>query len=133
MQNNQNMIKIFLVDDDVVFTKLLQMELSKHSKYEIETYETGELSMQQLWRKPNVIVLDFNLNGIDKNAMNGITTLNKIKGFDSKIPVIMLSSQEDIEVALECMHYKALDYVMKSETLYLRLPQIIETYINCSL
>jgi DNA-binding NarL/FixJ family response regulator len=132
MLNNQNKIRIFLVDDDKVFSQLLKMELSQHPDYEVEMYETGELCLQHLWRKPDVIVLDFNLDGIDKNAMDGIATLNKIKGFDAKIPVIMLSSQEEIELALECLHFHALDYVMKSEILTLRLPQIIETMLVCS-
>ena len=49
--------------------------------------------------------------------MNGIETLDKIKAFNPEIPVIMLSSQDKIDVAIECMHHQAFDYVVKSETL----------------
>jgi DNA-binding NtrC family response regulator len=59
-----------------------------------------------------VIILDYHLDGIDKNAMNGIETLDKIKEYDSDIPVVMLSSQDKIDVAISCMH-KAFDYVVK--------------------
>jgi CheY-like chemotaxis protein len=38
-----------------------------------------------------VIILDYHLDGIDKNAMNGIETLDKIKEFNQGIPVVMLS------------------------------------------
>jgi DNA-binding NtrC family response regulator len=57
--------------------------------------------------------------------MNGLQTLDKIKAFNSEIPVIMLSSQDKIEVAINCMHHKAFDYVVKSETAFMRLQKII--------
>ena len=37
----------------------------------------------------------------------------------------MLSAQDKIEVAVDCMHHKAFDYVVKSETAFLRLQKII--------
>ncbi len=57
--------------------------------------------------------------------MNGLETLDKIKAFNPEIPVIMLSSQDKIEVAINCMHHKAFDYVVKSETAFVRLKKII--------
>ena len=38
----------------------------------------------------------------------------------------MLSSQDKIDVAVSCMHHKAFDYVIKSETAFIRLKKIIE-------
>ncbi|MBK9486329.1 MAG: response regulator [Chitinophagaceae bacterium] len=121
----ENKIKIFLVDDDALFLKLLEIEFLKHGDFTIDTFATGELCLQHLAKNPDVIILDFHLDGIDKNAMNGIATLDKIKAIDSDIPVIMLSSQDKIEVAIECMHHRAFDYVVKSETAFLRLQKII--------
>jgi len=45
--------------------------------------------------------------------MSGIETLDKIKAFNQDIPVVMLSSQDKIEVAVDCMHHRAFDYVVK--------------------
>ena len=59
--------------------------------------------------------------------MNGLETLDKIKAFNSDIPVIMLSSQDKIDVAINCMHHKAFDYVVKTETAFVRLQKIIST------
>jgi len=53
--------------------------------------------------------------------------LDKIKAINAKIPVIILSSQDKIEVAVNCMHHKAFDYVVKSETAFLRIHKIITT------
>ncbi len=120
-------IKIFLVDDDAVFLKLLEIEFLEHADFIIETYPTGERCMEHLSHSPDVIVLDYHLDGIDKYAMNGIDTLDKIKAFNPDIPVIMLSSQDKIDVAINCMHHRAFDYVVKSETAFMRLQKIITT------
>jgi DNA-binding NtrC family response regulator len=129
MKNNSK-IKLFLVDDDVVFLKLSEIELLEHADFIIETYATGELCVQNLSHNPDVIILDYHLDGIDKNAMNGLETLDKIKAYNSDTPVIMLSSQDKIEVAVNCMHHRAYDYVVKSETAFLRLQKIITSIFS---
>ena len=123
-------IKIFLVDDDAVYLKLLAIEFLQHADFTIETFATGELCIPKLSHNPDVIILDYHLDGIDKNAMNGLETLDKIKAFNSDIPVIMLSSQDRIDVAINCMHHHAYDYVVKSETAFMRLQKIITTIFS---
>ena len=123
-------IKIFLVDDDVVFLKLLEIEFLEHADFIIETFATGELCLDYISHNPDVIVLDYYLDGVNPAAMNGIDALDKIKALNPDIPVIMLSSQDKIDVAIECMHHKAYDYVMKSETAFLRLQKIISNIIK---
>ena len=123
--NTTNKIKLFLVDDDALFLKSLEIEFLDHADFEIETYSTGELCLANLSNKPDVIILDYHLDGIDTNAINGMETLDKIKAFNPEIAVIMLSSQDKIEVAIDCMHHQAFDYVVKSETAFVRLQKII--------
>jgi DNA-binding NtrC family response regulator len=127
---DKNKIKLFLVDDDTVFLKLLEIEFLQHADFDIETFVTGELCLENLNHKPDVIVLDYYLDGLDKKAMNGLTTLDKIKAINPDIPVIILSSQDKIDVAINCMHHKAFDYVVKSETAFLRLQKIIPTIFH---
>jgi two-component system, OmpR family, response regulator len=127
---NENKIKLFLVDDDAVFLKLLEIEFLQHGDFAIETFPTGELCVENLSHNPDIIILDYYLDGINKSAMNGIETLDKIKAFNPDIPVVMLSSQDKIDVAVSCMHHKAFDYVVKSETAFTRLQKIITTIIQ---
>ncbi len=124
---NENKIKLFLVDDDALFLKSLEIEFLEHADFTIETFATGELCMENLSHNPDVIILDYHLDGIDKNAMNGLATLDKIKAYNQDIPVVMLSSQDKIDVAINCMHHRAFDYVVKSETAFVRLQKIITT------
>lgn len=126
----KNKIKLFLVDDDALFLKILEIELLEEKNFEIKTFATGELCIQNLHLLPDVIVLDYNLDGVDKTAMNGIETLDSIKRVKPDLPVIILSGQDKIEVAIECMHHGALDYIVKSETLFLRLTKNIKDIIQ---
>src|SRR4051812_14809438 len=123
----QEKVKVFLVDDDALFLRSLEMEFLRHGDFKTETYATGELCVENLTNAPDIIILDYILDGVDTRAMNGIETLDKIKAFDPAIPVIMLSAQDKIEVAINCMHHNALDYVVKSETAFVRLQKIITT------
>jgi two-component system OmpR family response regulator len=62
--------------------------------------------------------------------MNGLETLDKITKLDMALPVIMLSSQDRIDVAVDCLHHKAIDYVIKNETAFMRLQKIIATILS---
>ncbi|MEX1241811.1 MAG: response regulator [Cyclobacteriaceae bacterium] len=124
---NGNKIRLFLVDDDVVFLKSLEIEFLEHGDFNIETYVSGELCISNLSNGPDIIILDYLLDGVDKNSMNGIETLDKIKLINEAVPVVILSAQDKIEVAVDCMHHKAFDYVVKSETAFMRLQKIISS------
>jgi two-component system, OmpR family, response regulator len=128
--NRKNKIKLFLVDDDALYLKLLEIEFLQYPEFTLETCATGEECIKKLSQEPDIIVLDYNLNGLDKHAMNGVQTLDKIKAVDPGIPVVMLSSQDAIEVAITCMHHKAYDYIVKSETAFIRLQKILATILN---
>ena len=130
METTTKKIKLFLVDDDALFLKSLEIDFHSQSDFEIETFVTGELCIANLSNNPDVIILDFHLNGIDKNAMNGIDTLDLIKSHNIDIPVIMLSSQDKIDIAVKCMHHNAFDYVVKSETAFVRLQKNISSIIS---
>lgn len=123
--NLTDQIRVFLVDDDALYLRNLEIEFLQHADFAIESFATGELCLAGLKNQPDIIILDYHLDGVDRDAINGIETLDIIKEFNEEIPVIMLSSQDKIEVAINCMHHKAFDYVVKSETAFMRLQKAI--------
>lgn len=125
--SSKNKINIFLVDDDAVYLKSMEIEFLERCDFMVHTFKSGEQCIENLNIKPDVIILDYHLDGINKGAINGIETLDRIKSHDRNIPVVILSSQDKIEVAVRCMQHMAFDYVVKSETAFIRLQQIITT------
>jgi len=127
---NNNKILLFLVDDDALFLKSLEIEFGDNTESVVQTYATGELCLENISQNPDVVILDYHLNSIDKNAINGLETLDSIKKANQAIPVVMLSSQDKIEVAVNCMKHQAYDYIVKSETAFIRLQKIITTIFH---
>jgi len=128
--NSNNKVKLFVVDDDIIYLKLIEIEFLQYPGFKLETYATGEICIENLSHEPDIIILDYHLDGIEKHAMNGIQTLDKIKEINPFIPVVMLSSQDKIEVAINCLHHKAFDYIVKSETAFIRLQKVIASIIH---
>ena len=127
---NDNKIVLFLVDDDALFLKSLEIEFSDNTESDLKTFSTGELCLEKISQNPDVVILDYHLDSIDKNAVNGLETLDRIKDINPLIPVIMLSSQDKIEVAVNCMKHQAFDYIVKSETAFIRLQKAITTIFH---
>ncbi len=127
---SENKLKLFLVEDNPIFLRMLELQFLEHDNFEVETYATGELCVKNLAHNPDIIILDYHLNSIVENAMTGIETLDKINSLNANFPIIMLSSQDKIEVAVDCLHHKAVDYVVKNETAFPRLQKIITNIIR---
>jgi DNA-binding NtrC family response regulator len=127
---NEKRNLIFLVDDDELFLKDLEMEFSENTKSEVRSFGTGEECLANIFLNPDIVILDYYLNSVNKNAIDGLETLERIKTSNFQIPVIMLSSQDKIEVAVNCMKHQAFDYIVKSETAFIRLQKAITTIFH---
>jgi DNA-binding NtrC family response regulator len=127
---NNNKSLLFVVDDDALFLKTLEVDLAQDLRFSVKTFATGELCLENISQNPDVIILDYYLNGVYTNAINGIETLDKIYAINPQIPVIILSSQDKIEVAINCMKHRAFDYIVKSETSFIRLQKVIAYIIH---
>ena len=89
-------------------------ELRKDPRYIIKTFSVGETMLLSLNKKPQVIVLDFNLNSEYYDAKNALHILKEIKN----IPTIILSGNKDISTAIRAIHLGACDYISKDNTNY---------------
>lgn len=117
---------IFIVDDEQAISKLLTYWVRDKWKYNAESFATGEDVLKNLHKRPDVVLLDIMLPGLD-----GIETLKRIKAFDENLPVIMLSAQGSIEVAVDSLKFGAYDYFTKpidQQKLELAIKNAIKSY-----
>ncbi len=117
--------KIFIVDDDPVLAEMLKDHLTKMTSYDVSVYETGEECLKHIAEKPGIIFLDFYLNSVNKDAMNGLEILQEIKNVDPEVDVVILSGQDKIEVAVKTMQYGAFDYIVKGESAFYRAEKVV--------
>ena len=52
VMQTENNIKLFLVDDDALFLKSLEIEFLQHADFTIETFATGELCLEKFIAQP---------------------------------------------------------------------------------
>lgn len=103
-------MKIIVVDDDMVFRKLIK-ELLVDNGYEVETAENGKEGFEKLKKdKFDLAILDVNMP-----EMNGFELLNKIREDEElfDLPIIMLTVKSMIEDQIQGFEYGADDYLAK--------------------
>ena len=103
--------KIFVVEDDVTYAKMLQYKLSLDPEFEVTVFNDGASVLKQLHENPSVITLDHTLPD-----MTGLDILKKIKSNYPNIQVVVLSAQEDLATAVDTIQSGAYDYIIKDET-----------------
>ena len=118
--------KIFVIDDDASMREMISDFLqTKYNEPEIFLFATGEAALAEVYRKPEVIILDYYLDNADKNAMNGVEILKRIKELLLNVPVLFLSSQDNPEIAANTIKYGAYDYIVKNENAFQRIEIMI--------
>lgn len=100
--------KILVIDDEPILRESLEVAL-KTSNYEVITARTGEEGLERFKSEaPDLVLLDHWLPGI-----NGDEVLRRIKEEDSEIPVIIMTAQGSIEMAVNSMKMGAFDFLVK--------------------
>ena len=116
---------IFLVDDEPIQNEMLKDYLSERFLYDIRTYDNGEDALQNMNLAPEIMVLDYHLNSNKPKAKNGVEILKEVKDRYPDTQVIMLSGQDKIDVAVDSIKYGAYDYVVKGETAFTRMENVM--------
>lgn len=120
-------LNIFIVDDN----KLMDMSLKQYlenrfgSTVNVSVFYDGESCLEKLDKSTNVVILDYFLDGVNKYAKNGLEILRSIKKINPKTEVIMLSSNENIGVAIESFREGASDYIVKDNNAFSKLLALI--------
>ena len=122
--------KIFIVDDDELFSSMMEDYLSKHPLFSIYKFPTGEECLENLHEIPDAIVLDFNLDSKNTEAANGLEILKKIKKVLPAVHVVLLSSQSHYGVAANPIKEGAEQYVIKDKDAFKQVDRILKDLLN---
>ena len=102
--------KIFIVEDDPMYGRVLSYHLSQNPDNHVELFLTGKDCILNMYQKPDIITLDYSLPDL-----SGFKVLQKIKELAPDVPVIIISGQEDISTAVELLKAGAYDYIVKND------------------
>ena len=102
---------IFIVEDDPVYSQVINMTLSNNGYTKVHSFSSGEEAVNSLSLDPHFIVLDFSLG-----RLNGLDILKMIKKKKSSCEVVVLTSLINEDLAEKCIEFGALHYLEKNET-----------------
>lgn len=105
----QKIRRIFVVDDDPVWSNLMNQMLQDLGYTNILSFSSGEECLKYLHLNPTVIFLDYEME-----KLNGIQVLQHIKEYLPGTAVVICSAIEDINVAVLAMKSGSFDYLPKS-------------------
>lgn len=106
----QASFRIFITEDDPWYGQILLHHLSLNPEYDTELFTSGKDLLNNLYRKPDLICMDFGLPDI-----SGDRLLKEIQQRHPELPVIIISGQEEIAVAVELLKAGARDYIIKDD------------------
>ncbi len=126
---SQFLKKVFVVDDDEMLSMALEDYLERKANYEVHLFNTGEECLEALQEeRPDIVILDYNLNSVKKDAANGLIILEEIKKLNDSVHVVMLSSQEASWIVVQTVKMGATEYVVKDENAFERILSFCEMY-----
>ena len=123
-------VPLFIVDDDPSYLYSLAFFLKRDRNYKIYCYTTAKECLNNLELKPKIVILDYFLSAGNADAANGMDVLKQIKRISPRIKVIMLSSQERLQVATDLIKSGAFTYVIKDTQAFFSIKNAVDTLCN---
>lgn len=112
-------IKIFLVEDEIYYAKLVEVNIKELGYTDITYFSNGETLYEALKvTKPKCIILDHILS---YDGLTGMDVLKHVKKHYPQIHVIILSGQENVKIAAEMIQNGSFDYIIKNEMAHLNI------------
>lgn len=121
----QNNPLIFVVDDNSMYNRLIASHLRLNKYQRIECFLSGEECVENLYKKPDIVIQDYLMNGI-----NGIQVLKEFKKRNPKTEFIFLSGDDSFELAVNTIKYGAFDYVIKDQLAFKKLISSVDKILK---
>jgi DNA-binding NtrC family response regulator len=121
----QKKFKIFIVDDNSMFLKVMYKFLTLNDRFEVYALSSGRECIGRLLEKPDIISLDYTLPDY-----NGREVLEKVMQVSPETHVVIVSGQNDVNTAIELLKLGAYDYIVKGidtrDKILIAIEKIIE-------
>ena len=113
--------KVFVIEDDLIFGKVVQRALEQEDNYDVHVFQSGKDFFDHLHLNPDIVSIDYNLPD-----MNGLEILKQVKRYNDEISTIILSGQEKVEVVVEAYSNGASNYIIKNENAVVELTNVVK-------
>jgi two-component system response regulator AtoC len=125
-------LNIFILNDEVEVAGKLRKYLIKRfgDSLNISLFFSLRSCLQMIDNHVDLVVVDDYLNGTGATGRQGVETLKKIKEDHPQTEVIILSSNEDVGLAIEAYKSGARDYILNKRGAWHKILTIIDKKIK---
>ena len=124
---------VFIVDDSEYDLQLMKRYLNlfpnkaldNSVQLIIEGYGNSKDCLRELYRKPDIVVLDYYLDTFDDRIANGLELMKQIHDRSPDTQIVFVSGQTDKSITAELIKYGAFGYVAKDQYYEKQLQEII--------
>lgn len=127
--NKRGNILVYIVDDDKTYSEMLKNSIEincKELEPQVELFVVGEIFLMSIDKKPDLVILDYFLNTMFPDAMDGLEVLEKINEKSPNTKVIMLSARNNPRVAQKAIEMGAYDYIVKDQQALQKIKELVE-------
>ncbi len=115
---NKNHSSLVIIDDDVDLLDLLSAFFRQRG-YKVSTFEDARLALDEIESKK--LIVDAVISDLKLPVMSGLDFIKRIRTFNSVLPIILMTAEGSLEIAVEAIEAGAYDFVLKP----LHVPQLL--------
>lgn len=113
-------LRILIAEDDTWYSEFLKYHLQLNPDFKVDVANNGKDLLSKMTSKPDVVTLDYSLPD-----MNGVDILQILKKDYPQTKVVVVSSQEDVNTAIDLLKGGAYDYIVKDDDTKDRLWNVV--------
>ena len=101
--------KVYILDDDVTYAKLLGANLGRAGQFKAEVFDDAQALLDRRTEEPpDAVITDLVMPGI-----GGIEVTRRLRRVDPHLPIFVLTAHADMETAIEALKAGASEYLTK--------------------
>lgn len=115
-------LKILLVDDEPFIRDMIGEMLAAEG-HDVATAEDGCEALTMTGSSPDI---DLVISDMEMPRVDGMELIRRLRGKEILLPIIILTGNDEIKVAVEAMKAGADDYLLKDENIQDAIPMAID-------
>jgi DNA-binding NtrC family response regulator len=101
--------KVYILDDDLTYAKLLAANLGKAGRFRNEVFDNHQAMFDRRAEEPpDAVITDLVMPGV-----SGIEVTRRLRQSDPHLPIFVLTAHADLETAIEALKAGANEYLTK--------------------
>lgn len=117
---------VYLVEDNAVYAEMICNHIQRnYPQFAVRCFATGEEMLPNLKLKPHLLIIDYHLDGKNRDAVTGEVILHWVKTLYPDVPVLMITGTQTVSQLSHLLYNGAKALISKDDNLLPHLDEAI--------